>query len=50
VAGGIADVSRGATATDEASASVLASARSLTGESAKLKREVERFLDTVRGA
>lgn len=50
VADGIADVSRGATATDEASAAVLDSARSLSGESAKLKREVERFLQTVRAA
>lgn len=50
VAGSIADVSRGATATDQASAAVLASARSLSGESAKLKREVERFLATVREA
>jgi methyl-accepting chemotaxis protein len=50
VAGNIADVSRGATATDEASAAVLSSARSLSGESGKLKREVERFLETVREA
>jgi methyl-accepting chemotaxis protein len=50
VAGSIADVSRSATATDQASAAVLSSARSLSGESAKLKREVECFLATVREA
>jgi methyl-accepting chemotaxis protein len=50
VAGSIADVSRGATATDHASAAVLASARSLSGESARLKQEVERFLETVQAA
>jgi methyl-accepting chemotaxis protein len=50
VSDSIADVSRGATATDTASASVLASARSLAGESARLKREVEKFLSTVRAA
>jgi methyl-accepting chemotaxis protein len=50
VAGSIADVSRGATATGQASDAVLSSARSLSGESAKLKREVERFLETVREA
>jgi methyl-accepting chemotaxis protein len=50
VSDSIADVSRGAAATDTASASVLASARSLAGESARLKREVEKFLDTVRAA
>lgn len=50
VAGGIADASRGAAATDQASDAVLSSARVLAGESAKLKREVERFLTTVRAA
>ncbi|MCF8477247.1 MAG: methyl-accepting chemotaxis protein [Pseudolabrys sp.] len=46
----IADVSRGASETDQASSAVLASARSLSGESARLKVEVERFLATVRAA
>ncbi len=46
----IADVSRGASETDLASSAVLASARSLSGESVRLKLEVERFLDTVRAA
>ena len=50
VAHSITDVSRGATATDSASAAVLASARSLASESAKLKMDVERFLTTVRAA
>ncbi len=50
VSDSIADVSRGAAATDTASASVLASARALAGESARLKREVEKFLSTVRAA
>jgi methyl-accepting chemotaxis protein len=50
VADGIANASRGAVATDQAADAVLSSARVLTGESAKLKREVERFLTTVRAA
>ena len=50
VSSSFADVSDGATATDTASAAVLASARSMAGESAKLKREVEKFLSTVRAA
>lgn len=50
VSAAIADVSRGASETDLASSAVLASARSLSGESARLKVEVERFLSTVRAA
>jgi methyl-accepting chemotaxis protein len=50
VAASITDVSRGAGATESASAAVLASAQSLSGESARLKREVERFLAMVRAA
>ncbi len=46
----IADVSRGASETDIASSAVLASARSLSSESVRLKVEVERFLSTVRAA
>jgi methyl-accepting chemotaxis protein len=48
VAANIADVSRGASATGAASLQVLASARSLSGESDNLRREVEKFLSTVR--
>lgn len=50
VAASIVDVSRGANATDSASAAVLASAQSLSAESSRLKREVEKFLATVRAA
>lgn len=50
VAASITDVSRGASATESASAAVLASAQSLAGESARLKREVEQFLASVRAA
>lgn len=50
VAASITDVSRGAGATESASTAVLASAQSLSGESARLKKEVERFLATVRAA
>jgi methyl-accepting chemotaxis protein len=50
VAGNIADVDRGAAATGEASADVLASARTLAQDSNKLKREVESFLRAVRAA
>lgn len=46
----IANVSRGASETDIASSAVLTSARSLSGESVRLKVEVERFLSTVRAA
>jgi methyl-accepting chemotaxis protein len=50
VAGAIADVNRGARETGSASAKVLSSAKSLSGESNRLKLEVTRFLDTVRAA
>lgn len=50
VSAAIADVSRGASETDLASSAVLASARSLSSESVRLKFEVERFLSTVRAA
>jgi methyl-accepting chemotaxis protein len=50
VAVNITDVNRGASETGTASARVLASAQSLAGESGRLKREVEKFLDTVRAA
>ncbi|QQO18829.1 chemotaxis protein [Bradyrhizobium diazoefficiens] len=50
VADKIAQVSHGASATGAASGQVLASARSLSSESALLKSEVERFLNTVRAA
>jgi methyl-accepting chemotaxis protein len=50
VATNITDVNRGAAETGSASAHVLASARSLSGESNHLKREVEKFLETVRAA
>lgn len=46
----VSDVSRGASETDVASSAVLASARSLSGESVRLKLEVEKFLTTVRAA
>jgi methyl-accepting chemotaxis protein len=50
VASNIADVNRGAGETGSASSQVLASARSLAGESNHLKLEVEKFLNTVRAA
>jgi methyl-accepting chemotaxis protein len=50
VAGSIDDVSRGATETGSASTQVLASARSLSEESRRLKSEMDRFLATVRAA
>lgn len=50
VADKIAQVSHGASATGSASTQVLASARSLSTESGRLKEEVAKFLDTVRAA
>jgi methyl-accepting chemotaxis protein len=50
VAGNIGDVSRGAEETDIASTRLLKSARSLSGESSRLKGEVERFLGDMRAA
>ena len=50
VADNILNVNNGARDTGSASAQVLASAQSLSGESNRLKLEVDRFLDTVRAA
>jgi methyl-accepting chemotaxis protein len=50
VASNIADVNEGARETGAASAQVLSSAKSLSGESNRLRLEVDRFLDTVRAA
>src|SRR5262249_15588734 len=50
VAANIVDVNRGATATGAASADVLASARSLSGDSGRLKVEVQKFVQLVRSA
>jgi methyl-accepting chemotaxis protein len=50
VATSITDVNRGAGETGSASAQVLDSARSLSGESKRLRTEVEKFLGTVRAA
>ena len=50
VATNIVDVNNGARETGSASAKVLSSAQSLSGESNRLKLEVGRFLDTVRAA
>jgi len=50
VATNIVDVNRGARDTGSASAQVLSSAQSLSGESNRLKLEVGKFLDTVRAA
>jgi methyl-accepting chemotaxis protein len=50
VAANISDVQRGASETGGASSQVLSAAQSLSGESNRLKREVTKFLDTVRAA
>ena len=50
VATNITDVNRGASETGTASAQVLSSAKSLSTESGHLKREVDKFLTTVRAA
>jgi methyl-accepting chemotaxis protein len=50
VSSNIADVQRGASETGSASAQVLGAAKSLSGESERLKREVGRFLGSVRAA
>jgi methyl-accepting chemotaxis protein len=50
VAASIADVQRGASETGGASSEVLSAARSLSNESNRLKREVAKFMDTVRAA
>jgi methyl-accepting chemotaxis protein len=50
VSSNIADVLRGASETGSASAQVLGAAKSLSGESERLKREVGKFLNSVRAA
>ena len=50
VSANIADVQRGASETGSASAQVLAAAKSLSSESSRLKREVGKFLTSVRAA
>jgi methyl-accepting chemotaxis protein len=50
VSASIVDVQRGASQTGLASSNVLASARSLSGESSRLKVEVGKFLDAIRAA
>jgi methyl-accepting chemotaxis protein len=50
VASNITDVNEGAAETGSASTQVLSSAQSLSGESNRLKVEVEKFLITVRAA
>jgi len=50
VSSNITDVQRGASETGTASAQVLSAAQSLSGDSNRLKREVDKFLDSVRAA
>jgi methyl-accepting chemotaxis protein len=50
VSANIVDVQRGTKETESASSQVLSSAQSLSGESGRLKREVSKFLDSVRAA
>ena len=50
VSANIADVQRGASETGSASSQVLTAAKSLSGESGRLKREVGKFLSSVRAA
>jgi methyl-accepting chemotaxis protein len=50
VSSNIADVQRGAGETGSASSQVLSAAQLLSGDSTRLKTEVERFLETVRAA
>ncbi|ABD87703.1 methyl-accepting chemotaxis protein [Rhodopseudomonas palustris] len=50
VSSNIADVQRGASETGSASSQVLVAAQSLSRDSDDLKREVSRFLDSVRAA
>jgi len=46
----IADVQRGASETGSASSQVLSAAKSLSGDSSRLKQEVGKFLNSVRAA
>jgi methyl-accepting chemotaxis protein len=50
VSSNIVDVQRGASETGSASSQVLTAARSLSGDSSRLKSEVGRFLNSVRAA
>ncbi|WP_409191000.1 methyl-accepting chemotaxis protein [Bradyrhizobium sp. RDM4] len=50
VSASIVDVQRGASQTGSASSHVLAAAKSLSGESSRLKVEVGKFLDAIRAA
>ncbi|MET0971403.1 MAG: methyl-accepting chemotaxis protein [Tardiphaga sp.] len=50
VSANIADVQRGVADAGSASSQVLSAAQSLSSESARLKREVDHFLDSVRAA
>jgi methyl-accepting chemotaxis protein len=50
VSSNITDVQHGATETGTASSQVLSAAQMLSGDSNRLKAEVEKFLDTVRAA
>jgi methyl-accepting chemotaxis protein len=50
VSSNITDVQRGASETGSASSQVLSAAQSLSGDSNRLKREVGKFLDSVRAA
>jgi methyl-accepting chemotaxis protein len=50
VSANITDVQRGASETGSASSQLLAAAQSLSGDSNRLRSEVEKFLDTVRAA
>jgi methyl-accepting chemotaxis protein len=50
VSSNITDVQRGASETGSASSQVLSAARSLSGDSSRLKLEVGKFLDSVRAA
>jgi methyl-accepting chemotaxis protein len=50
VAGIIGDINRAASETSGASGQVLKSAKVLSGEGAKFKLTVEKFLETVRAA
>ena len=50
VSSNIADVQRGASETGSASSQVLTAAQSLSSDSNRLKREVGKFLDSVRAA
>jgi len=50
VSAGITDVRRGASETGSASTLVLSAAQSLSGDSNRLKVEVDKFLNSVRAA